>query len=133
MYCKHCGKEIAGDSKFCQHCGKQLAENKGNVANSNSIIGYWLSTFNKKYVFLYAIWLVLNVLFLCFGKSEIGVRGWNRWHYSPQEYFFPFTDNELTYFFDASYYDITEFVVYVVLIPLLVCYYFKYWHKTKKK
>ena len=21
MYCKHCGKEIADDSKFCQHCG----------------------------------------------------------------------------------------------------------------
>lgn len=24
MYCKHCGKEIADDSKFCQHCGKTL-------------------------------------------------------------------------------------------------------------
>lgn len=23
MYCKHCGKEIADDSKFCQHCGKE--------------------------------------------------------------------------------------------------------------
>ena len=27
MYCKHCGREIADDSKFCQHCGgKQLVE-----------------------------------------------------------------------------------------------------------
>lgn len=24
MYCKHCGKEIADDSKFCQHCGGKL-------------------------------------------------------------------------------------------------------------
>ena len=21
-YCKHCGKEIDGDSQFCKHCGK---------------------------------------------------------------------------------------------------------------
>ena len=21
MYCKHCGREIADDSKFCRHCG----------------------------------------------------------------------------------------------------------------
>lgn len=24
MKCKHCGKEIANDSKFCEFCGKQL-------------------------------------------------------------------------------------------------------------
>ena len=24
MYCKHCGKEIADDSRFCQHCGRNL-------------------------------------------------------------------------------------------------------------
>ena len=24
MYCKHCGKPIADDSKFCQHCGGLL-------------------------------------------------------------------------------------------------------------
>jgi hypothetical protein len=22
MYCKHCGGEVSGDSKFCSHCGK---------------------------------------------------------------------------------------------------------------
>ena len=28
MYCKHCGKEIADDSKFCQYCGgSQTTEN----------------------------------------------------------------------------------------------------------
>ena len=24
MYCKHCGKEIADDSKFCNYCGKEV-------------------------------------------------------------------------------------------------------------
>ena len=23
IFCKHCGKEIAADSKFCKHCGKE--------------------------------------------------------------------------------------------------------------
>ena len=23
VFCKHCGKEIAADSKFCKHCGKE--------------------------------------------------------------------------------------------------------------
>ena len=34
MYCKHCGKEIADDSKYCQHCGKSLEVNNINYWNS---------------------------------------------------------------------------------------------------
>lgn len=26
MYCKHCGKELADDSKFCEYCGKGVAD-----------------------------------------------------------------------------------------------------------
>lgn len=36
MYCKHCGKEIADDSKFCNHCGKEQDNQelvKGQTAN----------------------------------------------------------------------------------------------------
>jgi len=28
MYCKHCGKEIADDSKFCNYCGKEVIMEK---------------------------------------------------------------------------------------------------------
>ena len=131
MYCKHCGKEIADDSIFCQHCGKQISERKENITNGSSIIVNWLLSISKKYLLLYAIWFALNVLLLCFGKKLIYM-GSSR-YVSPQYCFFPFTSNERTHFFDPQFYDVTEFVVYVVLIPLLVCYYFKYWHKTKKK
>ncbi len=31
MYCKHCGKEIADDSKFCQHCGGIIEADKENA------------------------------------------------------------------------------------------------------
>ena len=26
MYCKHCGKEIADDSKFCKYCGNGVVD-----------------------------------------------------------------------------------------------------------
>ena len=40
MYCKHCGKVIADDSKFCRYCGTNLvdvnlAEEKPNVSLTN--------------------------------------------------------------------------------------------------
>ena len=40
MYCKHCGKVIADDSKFCRYCGTNLvdvslAEESSNVSQSN--------------------------------------------------------------------------------------------------
>jgi hypothetical protein len=28
MYCRHCGKEVAGDSAFCQYCGGQIQDGK---------------------------------------------------------------------------------------------------------
>ena len=34
MYCKHCGKEIADDSKFCRYCGINLAD----VSLASSIV-----------------------------------------------------------------------------------------------
>lgn len=27
MYCRFCGKEIEGDSRFCKFCGKKLTDN----------------------------------------------------------------------------------------------------------
>lgn len=39
MYCKHCGKEIADDSKFCQHCGERQfdVESKNDESNEKII------------------------------------------------------------------------------------------------
>ena len=34
MYCKHCGKQIADNSKFCSHCGKPLDENATDYMKS---------------------------------------------------------------------------------------------------
>lgn len=58
MYCKHCGKEITGDSKFCNHCGKpQDNENKINIIAS--VQRFYTS--NKKLV-SYTLCFILCVI-----------------------------------------------------------------------
>ena len=37
MYCKHCGKEIADDSKFCRYCGK--AQDSTNEVQPEKPVG----------------------------------------------------------------------------------------------
>ena len=55
MYCKHCGKEVADDSKFCNHCGKP--QNKRSV----NFKGF----FDKKTIIELAVLIIVTVsLFL---------------------------------------------------------------------
>jgi hypothetical protein len=122
MYCKHCGKEIADDSKFCQHCGgkqdvlsdstkyaesdnKKLSA-KGNVIEIPSIkINF--SDKTKWLLFGYGIWIVLNLYCLYSGdKSD-----------DAASYFQPFADVPWE---EYSYYDISEFIVYVIGVPLAI-------------
>ena len=122
MYCKHCGREIADDSKFCQHCGGKLDNNveviKGD-APIDKIVSKMFSNINKKYLYAYAIWVVLNIILLCYGSGQ---------SYATQQ-FYPFT----YWGFELDYYDSTEFITYVILIPLLVLYYIQYWHEPLKR
>lgn len=34
MYCKHCGKEIADDSKFCKFCGNGVADSSNQESST---------------------------------------------------------------------------------------------------
>lgn len=117
MYCKHCGKEIADDSKFCQHCGgKQLeSEVRGNEAPFGKIVSKLFSNINKKYLYAYIIWVVINTILLISGGGNIGATS----------SFYPFTSDS-GYYFNYHCYDSTEFITYVILIPLLVLYNFKF-------
>lgn len=38
MYCKHCGKEIADDSKFCNYCGSSLLSISFGTMDENDTI-----------------------------------------------------------------------------------------------
>jgi len=118
MYCKHCGKEIADDSKFCQHCGGKL-DNDVEVIKGEShidkITSKLFSNINKKYLYAYIVWVVINVILLISGGGYIGATN----------SFYPFTSDS-GYYFNYHCYDSTEFITYVILIPLLVLYNFKF-------
>lgn len=137
MYCKHCGKQITDDSLYCQFCGgkqdvEESTEKKGdkNVESSvsseknNSIL--LLTPLKNKYLTLYLIWVIINILCWMFGKRSVY---YNYDYHSPKEFFFPFTDDNYTYFFDIDFYDGTEFFVYVLLIPLVIYFYLQFSHK----
>ena len=146
MFCKHCGKEIADDSKFCQHCGgiqtteicsqNDTSEQKSRdiiveiKGNEPSAINFFAK--NKIYIILYIVWVIINVLLLLQGESNVYEQSRKNFHdggfyinsntFKANEVLYPFTSigYQSSYFFNAKYYDWTEFLVYCLLIPLIV-------------
>lgn len=106
MYCKHCGKEIADDSKFCQHCGKSQ-DSSGN------------SLSNKPMWIIYLIWAISN-LYLLMGSKE----------YDASEYFFPSLDDVP---WNKDYYDFSEFIFYVFIIPAILYIIYRLYRKSINK
>ncbi len=100
MYCKHCGKEIEDNSSFCNHCGKPLVNNPKGVINKP----IWV---------IYLIWAFAN-LYLLMGEKI----------FNASSYFFPFTDHKYYpytfYDWDKRFYDFSEFIVYVFIIPAIL-------------
>ena len=94
MYCKKCGKEIADDSRYCQHCG---CFQEGNAGFTN------LSVKGKKWLWFYGIWFVANLIMLFWGRK------WECDH----DWTIPFVKVQYDY-------DITEFLLYAVLIPFVI-------------
>ena len=91
MYCKHCGKEIADDSKFCQHCGGKLDNVVEVIKDETHIekkVSKLFSSINKKYLYAYIIWVIINAILLCLGNDD----------YSTHK-FYPFTG----YYYSDSY------------------------------
>ena len=132
VFCKQCGKQITDDSLFCKYCGSKQDVEDAKVGNdkdrkeSSFGIDKYLSAFlsekKKKYLLLYFIWVIFHIVFWMYGKKYI------HGNY-PQDMFFPFTVDYWSGFFNVDYYDSTEFLVYVLLIPLILYFYLQYWHK----
>ena len=120
MYCKHCGKQIADDSKFCQNCGgiqddvslqNCSAETTSKATEEKKIVEIPkikanLSDTTKWWICGCGIWVVINLYWLFAGDKSS----------SASEYFQPFSDQMDSSY---SYYDITEFIVYVIGLPLI--------------
>lgn len=98
MYCKHCGKIIESDSKFCQHCGKSQ-DSSGNSLSNKPI---WI---------IYLIWAISN-LYLLMGEKDN----------EASLYFFPcIFDNDDYLLWNKEFYDFSDFIIYVFLLPF-ICY-----------
>lgn len=116
MYCKHCGQIIDDNSQFCSHCGKSQ-DNSNNSLTKKTV---WV---------IYFIWAIAN-LFLLMGDKEADA----------SDYFFPFTANEHTMIGSSyignwykDYYDFSEFVVYVGLIPIFLYVVYRRYNKQIDK
>lgn len=74
MYCKHCGKEIADDSKFCQHCGKTLVERESKDYVQLAIAFLTPNTTIKKMAYsLFAIAMIALVWYYnCDSRQIVG-------------------------------------------------------------
>ena len=120
MYCKHCGKQIADDSKFCQYCGgKQEETTTNSKENSNQekskgekiveipTIKTNFSDKTKGWIVGYSLWVVLNAYWLFAGSKSS----------SAAKYFQPFSSKMDS---SMSYYDFTEFIVYVIGLPIAI-------------
>ena len=105
MYCKHCGKEIDDNSTFCKYCGKPQD-------NSNK------SLINKPIWIIYLIWAIAN-LYLLMGEKN----------YNCSDYFFPCIFNdECDAPWNKLYYDFSEFLFYVFILPSILYVVYKRYH-----
>lgn len=119
MYCKHCGKQIANDSRFCQYCGGSqdgaATEKKHRKVIEMPVVKTHLSDRAKKWLGIYAIWALLNFLFIFIGDDE---------HSS--EHLWPLREGGL------EYYDFSEFLLYVLVLPALALGICK-WRRSREK
>lgn len=124
MFCKYCGKEIDDNSKFCQYCGKALEE----LSSSKKLK---LPHVNKWVGYVYGIWVAMNALFIFLdGTNEDsrdalfpGCYYWKepKWPHNfavNARYYEPWA-------FNFRGYDITDFIVYAILLPFVLYILFK--------
>ena len=63
MFCKHCGNQIADNSKFCSICGKTLND-------SNAVPGMGKKNSFVSVIVMWAITVFLTILYFCAGMND---------------------------------------------------------------
>lgn len=124
MYCKHCGREIDDNSSFCKYCGR-AQDNR--VSTPNSFIDF---VYKKPILSLYILWVIINTVCLCSGEKcgEYYDVLYPKFDLGSYEEYLDYN------FFSLDYYQITDFIVYTLLIPLVIYlgyHYFKKVNSTK--
>lgn len=160
MYCKKCGKEIPHDSLFCLYCGANLREATEENQKAEEPIkvdvnakvdaqiaptlnmGWYqkLSGKQKNWLGLYCVWFVIHLILLVCGEGRDKFypyiyKGRN----ITQEYIdrvrtfgsAPSLPEEWMIEWNLDYYGLPEFLLYVVLIPLVVFFIYKLFSSQK--
>lgn len=111
MYCKHCGREIDDNSSFCKYCGK-AQDNRVSISNGQIIT-------NLPIVSAYILWFIINIICLCSGEKDGYFEStlYPKFNYS----------NSLS----LGHYQITDFFVYAIFIPLVIYLGYHYFKKVK--
>lgn len=125
MYCKYCGKKIDEDSRFCNFCGKKTGE-------STLISMIKISKAGVK-TYLYTLWLCVNFCFYLFGGqgyTTYDFLGRSTTYYAAN-YLYP--NGPIRIYWGTNYYDITDFIFYVVIVPLALLSLYKLFRIWKKK
>ena len=121
MYCKHCGREIDDNSSYCKYCGKPQ---DNQVSTPNSFVDF---VYKKPILSSYILWVIINTVCLCSGK-KCGA------YYNllypkfclDEDYYY---DNHSNVF-NLGNYQITDFIVYTILIPLVIFLGYHYFKKV---
>ena len=115
MYCKHCGKEIDDNSTFCKYCGKS----QGNTQKEMAIKPVWI---------VYIIWTLANFYLL------MGEKAFEAYDDDVSRFFYPFTSKQYYYYsWDKKFYDFSEFLVYVFIIPAILFVVYRRYNKQIDK
>ncbi len=127
MYCKHCGREIDDNSSFCKYCGKPQ---DNRVSTPNGLVDF---VTKRPIMSSYILWVIINVICLWRG-DKIGE------HYN---LLYPricldnmWSDSVTRDYFNLDNYQITDFIIYAILIPLVLYlgyHYFKKVTSTKSR
>ena len=120
MYCKHCGKEIDDNSSYCKYCGKPQ---DNRVSTPNSFIDF---VYKKPILSSCILWVIINILCLC-SRKKCG-ESYNLLYpkfFLEEEYYY--NDSNVL---DLGNYQITDFIVYTILIPLVIFLGYHYFKKV---
>lgn len=118
MYCKHCGREIDNNSSYCKYCGK-AQDNRASTPNS--FIDF---VYKKPILSSYILWVIINIT--CLYRGDKTGDDYNLLY---PKFFFDEGDDFNAYF-NLDYYQITDFIVWVILIPLVLFLGYHYFKKV---
>lgn len=121
IYCKYCGTRLDANSVFCKKCGKKLDDSYSKDLVSSS--GLVSAIKQHSTISLFSIiWILFNLCLLTTHTSK-----------NAMNVLYPFNSSGKLKF-SSDYYDGSDFIFYVIILPLIIYYGHKWYikHKTSK-